>query len=416
MNKSHSVIVSYSRTPIGKFHGGLSHLSAPQLGAAAIRGAIARLTPGGTVDDASGGSLGGNVPKIVEAYMGNVLSAGIGQAPCRQAVLGAGLPEDTICTTVNKVCASGMKSIMLAAQTIENNTHNSNTPIAILAGGMESMSKTPHYLPSSRSGTPLGHTQLLDGVIHDGLWDPYDNVHMGICAEKCALEFDISRDEQDNYAIESYTRAREAIEVGVFGDEIVPLEGPKKRGKTASDVMADEEPNAADLARLPLLRPSFQKENGTVTAGNASSINDGAAAFLIMSEKHATSMGLQPLARIRGYADAEGPPAQFTIAPSNAAPIAVQRSGMQMQDIDYHEVNEAFSVVALANMRLMNLDPAKVNVYGGAVSLGHPIGMSGARIIGSLYQVLKRKGAGVGCASICNGGGGASAIVLERLS
>ncbi len=305
---------------------------------------------------------------------------------------------------------------MLAAQTIENHTHNSKTPIAILAGGMESMSKTPHYLPSSRSGTSLGHSQLLDGVIHDGLWDPYDNVHMGICAEKCAFEFGISREEQDNYAIESYTRAREAIERGIFGDEIVPIEGPKKRGKPTDDVTNDEEPNAADLARLPSLRPAFQKENGTVTAGNASSINDGAAALLIMSEEHATSMGLQPLARIRGYADAEGPPTQFTIAPSNAAPIAIQRAGMQMQDIEYHEINEAFSVVALANMRLMNLDPAKVNVYGGAVSLGHPIGMSGARIVGSLYHVLKRSGAGVGCASICNGGGGASAMVVERLS
>lgn len=401
---SKAVIVSFARTPIGKFRGGLSHLTAPQLGAAAITGALSRLND--------------NAPKIAEAYMGNVLSAGIGQAPCRQAVLGAGLPESTICNTINKVCASGMKSIMLAAQTIESNAHRSTNeaPIAMLAGGMESMSNTPHYLPSSRSGTALGHTKLIDGIIHDGLWDPYDDVHMGICAEKCATEYNISREDQDHYAIESYNRARAAMELGVFDDDIVPVEGPKKRGGKSPDMIStDEEPDSANLDKLPSLRAAFQKD-GTVTAGNASSINDGAAAMLIMDEDQAISMGLTPLARIRGYADAEGPPVQFTTAPSNAAPIAVERAGMTMQDVEYHEINEAFSVVALANMMILNLDMSKVNIFGGAVSLGHPIGMSGARIVGNLYQILKRSDASVGCASICNGGGGASAIVLERLN
>mmetsp|Transcript_5214 Transcript_5214/g.10153 ORF Transcript_5214/g.10153 Transcript_5214/m.10153 type:complete len:402 (+) Transcript_5214:204-1409(+) len=399
-----AVIVSYARTPIGKFRGSLSHLTAPKLGAAAITGALSRLD--------------NNVPKIAEAYMGNVLSAGIGQAPCRQAVLGAGLPESTICNTINKVCASGMKSIMLAAQTIESNTHRSSVgaPIAMLAGGMESMSNTPHYLPSSRSGTALGHTQLIDGIIHDGLWDPYDDVHMGKCAEKCATEYNISREDQDRYAIESYKRAREAMELGVLDDEIVAVQGPKKRGKDPPDTISvDEELNSVKLDKLPSLRAAFEKE-GTVTAGNASSINDGAAAMLIMDEAQAISMGLTPLARIRGYADAEGPPIRFTTAPSNAVSLAVERAGMKLEDVEYHEINEAFSVVALANMRILNLDMAKVNVFGGAVSVGHPIGMSGARIVGSLYQVLKRSNASVGCASICNGGGGASAIVLERLS
>lgn len=402
---SKAVIVSYARTPIGKFRGGLSHLAAPQLGAAAIAGAVSR--------------LGDDAPRIAEAYMGNVLSAGIGQAPCRQAVLVAGLPESTICNTINKVCASGMKSVMLAAQAIEGNAHRSSrdAPMAMLAGGMESMSNTPHYLPTSRSGTALGNAKLIDGIIHDGLWDPYDDVHMGICAEKCATEYSISREEQDRYAIESYNRAREAMELGVFEDEIVPVEAPKKRGKGNDPpdmIVTDEEPSSVSLDKLPKLRAAFQKD-GTVTAGNASSINDGAAALVIMEESQAIHLGLTPLARIRGYADAEGPPVQFTTAPSSAAPIAVERAGMAMQDVEYHEINEAFSVVALANMMILNLDMARVNAFGGAVSLGHPIGMSGARIVGSLYQVLKRSDATVGCASICNGGGGASAIVLERL-
>lgn len=397
-----AVIVSYARTPIGKFRGSLAHLSAPQLGAAAIRGALSNLT--NNEENVVSNS-------IAEAYFGNVLSAGIGQAPCRQAVLGAGLHDSIICNTINKVCASGMKTIMLASQTIECNVHDSGSkqPFAMLAGGMESMSNTPHYLPSSRSGSALGNATLLDGIIHDGLWDPYNNVHMGICAEKCASEYNISRDDQDRYAIESYNRAREAQKEGIFDDEIISIDGPKKR------VSIDEEPNSVSLDKLPTLRTAFEKD-GTVTAGNASSINDGAAALILMSEDNAIALGLTPLARIRGYGDVEGPPVRFTTAPSNAVPIAIKRSGMSLNDIEYHEINEAFSVVALANMMILNLDASRVNVFGGAVALGHPIGMSGARIVGSLYHVLKKKDATIGCASICNGGGGASAIVLERLS
>eukprot|EP00956_Cyclotella_meneghiniana_P008967 scaffold12308_cov74-Cyclotella_meneghiniana.AAC.5 len=400
MSKTHAVICSIARTPIGKFKGALSHLTAPQLGSIAIKGAISRLG-----DDAQ--------PKIVEAYMGNVLQAGIGQAPCRQAVLGADLGDDVVCTTVNKVCASGMKSITLAAQAIELGLYKSTSNAAIIAGGMESMSNTPHYL--SRNSPSLGHQQLLDGIIHDGLWDPYDNVHMGNCAEKCATDYGISREDQDRYAVESYTRAREGMESNVWEDEIVAVEGQKKRGATSEMINQDEEPHSVNLDKLPSLRPAFQKD-GTVTAGNASSINDGASALILMDEKEAIAMGLTPLARVRGYGDAEGPPVQFTTAPSKAVPIAVERAGMTLNDIDYHEVNEAFSVVALANSMILNLDPSKVNVYGGAVAIGHPIGMSGARIVGNLYNVLKRSGAAVGCASICNGGGGASAIVLERLN
>lgn len=402
-----AVIVSYARTPIGKFRGSLAHLTAPQLGAAAIRGALSNLTNNNEDNIVSN--------SIAEAYFGNVLSAGIGQAPCRQAVLGADLHDSIICNTINKVCASGMKSIMLASQTIECNVHGSK-PFAMLAGGMESMSNTPHYLPSSRSGTALGNTALIDGIIHDGLWDPYDNVHMGSCAEKCAAEYHISREDQDRYAIESYTRAREAQKAGIFEDEIVSIDGPKKRGDKPIELISiDEEPNSVSLDKLPTLRTAFEKD-GTVTAGNASSINDGAAALIMMSEDNAIAMGLTPLARIRGYGDAEGPPVRFTTAPSNAVPIAVKRSGMSLNDIEYHEINEAFSVVALANMMILNLDASRVNVFGGAVALGHPIGMSGARIVGSLYHVLKKNDATIGCASICNGGGGASAIVIERLS
>ncbi|KAL3779973.1 hypothetical protein ACHAWO_008891 [Cyclotella atomus] len=399
MSKSHAVICSIARTPIGKFKGALSHLTAPQLGSIAIRGALSR--------------LGEAEQKVVEAYMGNVLQAGIGQAPCRQAVLGAGLGEDVICTTVNKVCASGMKSISLAAQAIELGLHKSIPNAAILAGGMESMSNTPHYL--SRTSPSLGHQQLLDGIIHDGLWDPYDNVHMGNCAEKCATDYGISREDQDRYASESYRRAREGMELNVWDDEIVGVEGPKKRDAAGELITTDEEPHSVNLDKLPTLRAAFQKD-GTVTAGNASSINDGASALILMEESQAIEIGLTPLARIRGYGDAEGPPVQFTTAPSKAVPIAVERAGMTLNDIEYHEVNEAFSVVALANSMILNLDSTKVNVFGGAVAMGHPIGMSGARIVGNLYTVLKRTGAAVGCASICNGGGGASAVVLERLN
>jgi len=382
-------------------------MSAPSLGSVAIRGALATLSS----------PLAKNDLTIREAYMGNVVSAGIGQAPARQAVLGAGLPESTICTTVNKVCASGMKSVMLAAQTLQcslRSTKKTGPRQALLAGGFESMSNIPHYLPQSRAGTPLGHGQLLDGVIHDGLWDIYNDQHMGMCAEKCSKDYDISREEQDEYAIESYKRAQQALISGVF-EEVVEVEIPQRRGDPTI-IKQDEEPSAAKIDKLHLVKPAFDRQNGTVTAANASSLNDGAAAMVLMLEGDAEDMGISPLARIRGFGDAEQNPVDFTTSPSLSVPVALECAGMEASDIDYHEINEAFSVVAIANMKLMNLDPSKVNVFGGAVSLGHPIGMSGTRIIGTLYDVLKAKDASIGCASICNGGGGASAIIIERLN
>ena len=344
--------------------------------------------------------------------MGNVVSAGMGQAPCRQAVLGAGLPESIICTTINKVCASGMKSVMLASQTLQCNNNTNGT--AMLAGGFESMSQIPHYLPNSRSGTALGHAQLIDGVIHDGLWDIYNDQHMGMCAEKCANEYSISREEQDAHAIDSYKRAQAAWEAGVF-EEVVPVFVPQRRGDPLI-VSQDEEPGSVNLDKLPNLKPAFDRKSGTVTAANSSSLNDGACAMVLMTEQDALERGIVPLARIRGFGDAAQNPVDFTTTPSLAVPVALQNAGVEASDVDYHEINEAFSVVALANIRLLNLDAAKVNVFGGAVALGHPIGMSGARIIGTLYDVLKQKDATIGCASICNGGGGASAIVIERMN
>lgn len=394
------VIASIARTPIAKFCGSYQSLKASELGSIAIKGALSRL---GTED-----------VYIGEAFMGNVCSAGMGQAPARQAVLGAGLPESTVCSTINKVCASGMKSIMLGAQTLQC-TGTASPGFAVLAGGMESMSNIPHYLQSSRTGTTLGHGQLLDGVIHDGLWDVYNNQHMGMCGEKCAKDYGFSREDQDAFAIESYKRAQKAVEDGVF-EEIVPVEIPNRRGPPTV-VEKDEEPSSVKLDKLPTLKPAFDRsENGTVTAANASSLNDGAAAMVLMTEEEALAKGITPLARIKGFGDAEQNPVDFTTAPSLAVPVALKRAGMDLADVEYHEINEAFSVVALANMKLMNdLDHSKVNVFGGAVALGHPIGMSGARIVGTLYDVLKQKDATIGCASICNGGGGASAIIIERL-
>lgn len=389
------VIASIARTPIGKFRGSLSSFSASELGSVAIQGALAKLSE--------------DLP-ITEAYIGNVVSAGMGQAPARQAVKKAGLPDSTICTTVNKVCASGMKSIMLASQTLQCMPNHG----PMLAGGMESMSNIPHYLPTSRSGMALGHTQLIDGCIHDGLWDPYDDQHMGMCGEKCAKDYGFSREDQDEFAIESYHRAQAAVESGVF-EEIVPVEVPQRRGDPLV-VDKDEEAHAVNLEKLPTLRPAFDRKNGTVTAANASSLNDGAAAFVLMTEEEAKDRGIAPLARILGYGDAECAPIDFTVAPSLAVPVALKNAGISDKDVDFHEINEAFSVVTLANMQILGLDHSNVNVFGGAVSLGHPIGMSGARIVGTLYDVLKRKDGTIGCASICNGGGGASAIVIERLS
>ena len=395
---SNVVIVSFARTPIAKFCGSFSGLSAPQLGSIAIKGALSKL-PSDVI--------------IREAYLGNVVSAGIGQAPARQAVLGADLPESTIVTTVNKVCASGMKAVMLSAQTLQCAQEGGGGG-ALLAGGMECMSRIPHYLPNSRSGTMLGNAQLVDGCIHDGLWDCYNDQHMGMCAEKCATDYDFTREEQDAYAIESYRRAQEALKANVF-QEVVPVSIPQRRGDPIV-VSEDEEPNAVKLDKLPSLKPAFDRTNGTVTAANASSLNDGAAALVLMTEQAALDMGITPLARILGFGDAARNPVDFTVAPSLAVPVALKNARVEMSDVDYHEINEAFAVVALANMVLLDLDPAKVNVFGGAVALGHPIGMSGARIIGTLYNVLKQKDASIGCASICNGGGGASAIVIERMN
>lgn len=389
------VIASIARTPIGKFRGSLSSFSASELASVAIQGAMAKLSE--------------DLP-ITEAYIGNVVSAGMGQAPARQAVKKAGLSDSTICTTVNKVCASGMKSIMLASQTLQCMPNHG----PMLAGGMESMSNIPHYLPASRSGMALGHTQLIDGCIHDGLWDPYDDQHMGMCGEKCAKDYGFSREDQDAFAIESYQRAQAAVESGVF-EEIVPVAVPQRRGDPLV-VDKDEEAHAVDLEKLPTLRPAFDRKNGTVTAANASSLNDGAAAFVLMTEEEAKDRGITPLARILGYGDAERAPIDFTVAPSLAVPVALKNAGISDKDVDFHEINEAFSVVALANIQIMGLDHSNVNVFGGAVSLGHPIGMSGARIVGTLYDVLKQKDGTIGCASICNGGGGASAIIIERLS
>lgn len=386
------VIASFARTPIAKFRGSFRSLKGSELGSVAIRGALAPL-PSSVV--------------IREAFLGNVVSAGMGQAPARQAVLGAGLPLSTICTTVNKVCASGMKSVTLAAQSLQ-----AGDDAAILAGGFESMSNIPHYLP--RTDPSLGNIQLIDGAIHDGLWDVYNNQHMGMCAEKCANDYAISRQEQDQYAIESYERAQQAVKAGVF-EEVVPVQVAQRRGDPIT-IDKDEEPYAVNLDKLVTLNPAFDRQNGTVTAANASSLNDGAAALVLMTEQAAREKGITPLARILGYGDAEQDPVDFTTSPSLAVPIALLQAGMQATDVEYHEINEAFSVVAIANMKLMNLDRNRVNVFGGAVALGHPIGMSGARIISTLYDVLKQKDATVGCASICNGGGGASAIVIERLN
>ena len=389
------VIVSIARTPIAKFRGSLASLSATDLGAAAIKGALRNLP-----SDLS----------VSEAYFGNVVSAGLGQAPARQAVKKAGLPDTTICTTINKVCASGMKSVMLATQTLQCMPRHG----VMLAGGMESMSNIPHYLPTSRSGMALGHMQLIDGCIHDGLWDPYNDQHMGMCAEKCAKDYSFSREDQDEYTLESYRRAQASVESGFF-EEIVPVEVPQRNGNPIV-VDKDEEPHALKLDKVAGLRPAFDKKNGTVTAANASSLNDGAVALVLMTEDEAKSRNITPLARILGYGDAERAPVDFTIAPSLAVPVALANAGVSAQDVDFHEINEAFAVVAMANMKLLGLDHSRVNVLGGAVALGHPIGMSGARIIGTLYDVLKQNDGAIGCASICNGGGGASAIVIERVS
>lgn len=387
------VIVSAVRTPMGSFMGALSSVPATKLGATAIKGALNKIN----LD-----------PKEVdEVLMGNVVQSGNGQAPARQAAMFAGLPDTVPCTTVNKVCASGMKAVMQGAQAIM-----AGDAEVIVAGGMENMSLIPHYV-HLRNGVKFGPTTMIDGLQKDGLTDAYDNNAMGVCADLCATEFNISREEQDRYAIQSYTRSAAAWEAGKFDSEIVPVEVPQRRGD-AIIVNKDEEFTNVKLDKIPALSPVFTKD-GTVTAANASTINDGAAALVLMSEEKANALGLKPLAYIKSYADAAQEPKWFTTAPAKALPKALDKAGISLGDIDYFEFNEAFSVVGLANAKILGISEDKVNVNGGAVSLGHPLGCSGARIIVTLINVLNQNNAKVGAAAICNGGGGASAIVIERV-
>lgn len=385
-------IVAAVRTPMGSFNGKLSSVSATKLGATAIKGAV---------------SASGIDPKEVqEIFMGNVLSAGLGQAPARQAAIFAGLSNTVPCTTVNKVCASGMKAIMLGAQSIMLGDND-----VVVAGGMENMSSVPHYLPGSRTGTKYGSITMLDGLAFDGLTDVYHNYPMGNAAELCATECNISREDQDAYAIESYKRSAAAWAAGAFKNEIVPVEVPQRRGD-ALVVDTDEEFTNVMMEKIPSLRPAFTKD-GTVTAANASTMNDGAAAVVLMSKEKAEALGVKPLAKIVSFADAAHEPEWFTTAPSKAMPKAFGKAGWSAADIDLFEINEAFSVVALANNQKLGLDASKVNVNGGAVSLGHPLGCSGARIIVTLVHALKNRGLKKGASGICNGGGGASALCLE---
>jgi len=387
------VIVSAVRTPMGSFMGSLSSVSATQLGAVAIKAAVERAG----IDPAS----------VQEVFMGNVLQAGVGQAPARQAALFAGLSEDVPCTTINKVCASGMKAIMLGAQTIMTGMND-----VVVAGGMESMSNAPHYV-SMRSGNKYGNGKMVDGIINDGLMDVYTNTLMGNCAETCAKEHGISREEQDKFTIDSYKKSANAWSKGWFNNEIVPVSIPSKKGEPTI-FSEDEEYKAVNFDKVPLLKPVFEKE-GTITAANASTINDGASALVLMSAEKARELGLKPLAKIRSFADAAQNSVWFTTAPSKAVPIALNRAGLQVKDVDLWELNEAFAVVGLANIKLLGLDPAKVDVNGGAVSLGHPLGNSGSRIIVTLAHALKTHGGKIGGAAICNGGGGASAMIIEAI-
>ncbi len=386
-------IVSAARTPIGSFLGGLSSVSATKLGATAIKGALEK--------------SGLNPDDIDEVFMGNVLQANLGQAPARQAAIFAGLSENVPCTTVNKVCASGMKAISLGAQTIKAGDND-----IVVVGGMENMSSVPHYY-NARKAVKLGDVNLIDGMVKDGLTDVYGKVHMGVCAETCAREKEFSREEQDNFAIESYQRSAEAWKAGKFKDEVVPVEVPQRRGD-AIIVDEDEEYKNVKLEKIPALRPVFDKE-GTVTAANASTLNDGASALIIASKEAVEKHGLTPIAKIVGYGDAAQDPEWFTTAPSKAIPVALKRANLSISDIDYWELNQAFSVVGLANIKELGLDPAKVDVNGGAVSLGHPLGNSGSRIIVTLINVLKQNGGKYGAAGICNGGGGASAMIIENI-
>jgi len=386
-------IVSAVRTPMGSFGGALSSVPAPTLGSVAIKGA---LNKAGIAAD-----------QVEEVFMGNVLQANLGQAPARQASMNAGIPNAVPCTTVNKVCASGMKSISLAAQSILTGDND-----IVVAGGMENMSSVPHYM-MARNAVKLGDVKMTDGMVKDGLTDVYNQVHMGVCADKCADEYNITREDQDNFAIESYNRAAAAWDAGKFDNEVVPVEVPQRRGEPVV-VAKDEEYSNVRMEKIPQLRAVFTKE-GTVTAANASTLNDGASALVLASKEKVEELGLKPIAKIVSYADAAHEPEWFTTAPSKAIPKALKKAGMEASNIDYWELNEAFSVVGIVNTQKLELDPAKVDVNGGAVALGHPLGSSGSRIIVTLINVLKQNGAKFGGAGICNGGGGASAMIIENI-
>ena len=388
------VIVSVARTPIGSFMGSLSSIPAPKLGAVAIKGALDKINL--------------SPEKVQEVYMGNVVSAGLGQAPARQAALFAGIPNTVPCTTVNKVCSSGMKSIMLAAQSIALGDAE-----IVVAGGMENMSMIPHY-QHARKGAKFGPVTIEDGMQKDGLVDAYEQVAMGVCADACATKYEFSREEQDAFAISSYKRSAAAWNLGKYTDEIVPVEIPQRRGAPII-FSEDEEYKNVKMEKIPTLRAAFTKE-GTVTAANASTINDGGAALVLMSAEKAGELKLTPLAKIKSYADAAHEPKWFTTAPSKAVPKALAKANLTIDDVDYFELNEAFSVVGLANMKILGITDDKVNVNGGAVSIGHPLGVSGARIVIALTTILKQNNAKIGAAGICNGGGGASAMVIERVS
>lgn len=386
-------IVSAVRTPIGSFLGGLSTVPATTLGATAIKAALEKAKV--------------NNEAIDEVFMGNVLQANLGQAPARQAAMGAGLSENVPCTTVNKVCASGMKSIALAAQTILAGDNH-----IVVAGGMENMSQVPHYV-NGRQGVKLGDIKMTDGMVKDGLTDVYNRVHMGVCADKCATEHNFSREDQDAFAVQSYEKSAKAWSEGKFKNEVVPVSVPQRKGDPII-VDEDEEYKNVRMDKISALRPAFNKE-GTVTAANASTLNDGASALVLASKEAIEKHGLKPLAKIVSYADAAQDPEWFTTAPSKALPIAIKKAGLTNEQVDFWELNEAFSVVGLANIKLLGIDANKVDVHGGAVSLGHPLGNSGSRIIVTLINVLKQNGGKIGAAGICNGGGGASAMVIENI-
>ncbi len=387
------VIVSAVRTPMGSFGGSLSGFSATQLGGFAIKGAIDKVNL--------------NPSLINEVFFGNVLQANLGQAPARQCSIYAGIKNDVPATTINKVCASGMKAIMLGAQSIKCGDND-----IVVVGGTESMSNVPHYVEKVRTGLKLGDLKLKDGLVHDGLTDVYNQTHMGLCAEICAEDMNISREAQDEFAIESYRRSKEAWEKKLFEDEVVPVTIPQRKGEPIH-FEEDEEFKNVKIDKIPNLRSVFKKE-GTITAANASTINDGASALILMSADKAKSLNIEPLAKIVSYADASHEPEWFTTAPAKALPIALKKANLDINDIDYFELNEAFSVVGIANKKLLNIDSDKVNCFGGAVSLGHPLGSSGSRIVVTLINVLNKKEAKLGAAAICNGGGGASALIIEK--